>query len=116
IKCLRLYSVLKYIAMKKLYIAFALIVSVAISNAQSSISWNMASDVATSASGNEHPRVVMNRSGNPFVIWHHTSRAMFSRWNGTAFTTPVMLNPSNISVAGASWMGPDIATHGDTVY
>ena len=50
------------------------------------------------------------------LIWHHSAKAMFSRWNGTTFTTPVMVHPMSITVAGASFMGPDIASHGDTVY
>ena len=41
---------------------------------------------------------------------------MYSRWNGTAFEDPFMLNPLPMTVAGASWMGPDIVAHGDTIY
>jgi len=41
---------------------------------------------------------------------------LFSRWDGTTFTTPVKLNPTWFTIASASWMGPDIASHGDTVY
>ncbi len=41
---------------------------------------------------------------------------MFSRWTGSSFTTPVIVNPTAMDVAGASWMGPDIASHGDTIY
>ncbi len=85
-------------------------------SAQSGITWNMAMDIAPSSSGNEHPRIVTDGAGNPLVVWHHNSRAMFSRWNGTAFTAPVILHPGTMTVAGASWMGPDIVAHGDTVY
>jgi hypothetical protein len=85
-------------------------------HSQTGIIWDMSFDVASSSSGNEHPRIVTDRSGNPLVIWHHASRAMFSRWNGAGFTTPVLLNPPSISVAGATWMGPDIASYGDTIY
>lgn len=84
--------------------------------AQNGITWNMGINLATSSSGNEHPRIAVDGNNNPMVIWHHTSSAMFSRWNGTSFTAPVMLNPAWMTIAGASWMGPDIATHGDTVY
>ena len=87
-----------------------------ISQAQNAITWNNGMALAPASSGNEHPRMAVDRSGNPLVIWHHASRCMFSRWNGTAFTTPVIINPVSITVAGASWMGPDIAAHGDTVY
>lgn len=85
-------------------------------NAQSQVIWSSSNNVAPAASGNDHPRMVLSRSGNPMVVWNHASRCMFSRWNGTAFTSPVMLNPAQITVAGADWMGPDIAAHGDTVY
>lgn len=84
--------------------------------AQSNITWNMGMNLAASSFGNMHPRIVTNASGDPLVVWNHAMRVMFSKWNGTAFTMPVMLNPVSMSVAGASWMGPDIAAHGDTVY
>ena len=84
--------------------------------AQTGILWNQPFDVAAAASGNNHPRITTDANGNPLLVWSHANRAMFSRWNGTAFTTPVLVNPPGIDVAGASWMGPDIASHGDTVY
>ncbi len=84
--------------------------------AQSQILWSAEKNVAPAASGNNHPRMVLSRNGSPMVVWNHASRCMFSRWNGSAFASPVMLNPAAISVAGADWMGPDIAAHGDTVY
>jgi len=86
------------------------------SQAQSGINWNMGMNIASATSGNEHPRLAVDRNDNALVTWHHTGRCMFARWNGTAFTTPVMLNPMTMAVAGATWMGPDIAAHGDTVY
>ncbi|MBI3258071.1 MAG: T9SS type A sorting domain-containing protein, partial [Ignavibacteriae bacterium] len=57
-------------------------------------------------------------SGNPMVIWGRMSdeSVFFSRWTGTSFSTPVKLNPTGFTVATASWMGPDIASKGDTVY
>jgi hypothetical protein len=85
-------------------------------SAQSGITWGTQASIATGASGNEQPRIALDRNGNPLVIWGHASRLMYSRWNGTMFTSPVMLNPASMMVAEASWMGPDIASHGDTVY
>lgn len=93
---------------------FALLL--AASQLDGQITWNNISSIAPASSGNEHPRIVTDAQGNPLVVWHHASRAMFSSWNGTAFTTPVLLNPPAMEVAGASWMGPDIAASGDTVY
>jgi len=85
-------------------------------SAQSGITWTTGLNIATSATGNEHPRIATNAAGNPLVLWGYNERAMFSRWNGTAFTAPVMLNPMTMTIAEAGWMGPDIAAHGDTVY
>lgn len=84
-----------------------------------SITWNgTGADLSMSMYGNMHPRACTDRSGNPLVVWGRMSdeSVMFSRWNGSAFTTPVKLNPDTMTVAGASWMGPNIASHGDTVY
>ena len=80
------------------------------------ISWDITLDVAPSSSGNNHPRIVTDADGEPMIVWFHANRAMFSKWNGLAFETPVIINPGPMTVAGASWMGPDIASHGDTVY
>ncbi len=65
-----------------------------------------------------HPRMALDGAGNPMVIWGKMSdeSIFFSKWNGTAFTTPVKINPTGFKAATASWMGPDIASKGDTVY
>lgn len=85
---------------------------------QTGITWQGTGDIAFSSFDNEHPRIVMDRYGNPMVIWgkHNTQSVFFSKWNGTAFTAPVQLNPPGLYIATASWMGPDIASHGDTLY
>ena len=99
-----------------LFIFLACLGSAKNSFAQTGITWNMSSDIATASSGNEHPRIVTDAVGNPLVLWGYSDRVMFSRWNGTAFTTPVMLNPMSMTIAEASWMGPDIAANGNNVY
>lgn len=85
---------------------------------QSGIMWNSEINLAPSANDNLHPRIAVDAIGNPLVIWGRSSDAsvFFSRWTGTVFTNPVKLNPSWLKVATASWMGPEIAAHGDTVY
>ena len=84
--------------------------------AQNNITWGTTQNVATSASGNQYPRIVFDGHNNPLVIWNNAGRVMFSRWNYTTFTVPIILSPASIPVAGGNWMGPDIASHGDTVY
>ncbi len=86
------------------------------SQAISQIDWEATIDVASSSFGNIHPRIVTDASGNPIVIWGKSNNLLFSRWNGTGFTNAITLNPDTISIAVASWMGPDIAAHGDTIY
>ncbi len=75
-------------------------------------------NLASSSFDNMQPRITLDGSGNPLVIWGRMSdeSVFFSRWNGSAFTAPVKLNPSWLTVATASWMGPDIAAKGDTIY
>ncbi len=84
--------------------------------AQSVLQWGAVMDVAPAASGNLHPRIVLDASGNPLLVWVHADRLMYARWNAGSFSAPQVLNPVNLPVAGASWMGPEITAHGDTVY
>ncbi|MBK6330126.1 MAG: T9SS type A sorting domain-containing protein [Bacteroidetes bacterium] len=86
--------------------------------AQSGITWSMGMNIAANSYDNMHPRMSLNGAGQPMVVWGKMSdkSVQFTRWNGAAFTTPIKLNPAWMTVAGASWMGPDIASKGDTVY
>ena len=99
---------------KVLFILLTLFVTSA--SAQNEITWNSGVNIAASSFGNEHPRIATDGNGNPLVLWYHAGSAMFSRWDGTGFTVPVALNPLAIAIAGAGFMGPDIAAKGDTVY
>lgn len=97
---------------------FCLCVISCITKAQTGITWSQTAEVAPSQYGNMHPRMVTDKAGNPLIIWgkSSTKQAHFSRWTGTGFAPPVVLNPTNIPVFAASWAGPDINAHGDTVY
>src|SRR5262245_53432048 len=85
---------------------------------QSGITWTAGMNISANTYGNFHPRMALDAAGNPLVIWGRMANesVYFSRWNGSAFTTPVALNPPWLTVATATWMGPDIASKGDTVY
>lgn len=86
--------------------------------AQSGITWNATTEVnMMSMYGNQHPRVVLDRSGDPMILWGNSgnNNAYFSKWNGASFSTPMIVN-TGVPVFAASWAGPDIAAHGDTVY
>jgi hypothetical protein len=86
--------------------------------AQSGITWGMGMNVAANSYDNMHPRMALNGAGQPMLVWGKMSdkSVQFSRWNGAAFTTPIKLNPACMAVASAGFMGPDIASKGDTVY
>jgi hypothetical protein len=101
--------------MKHLFIVICLFINISV-NAQ--VTWNMGMNITSSAYDNEHPRIVIDGSGNPMVIWGRLSDATvhFSKFDGTSWSTPLMVNSNNIQVATASWMGPDIASKGDTIY
>ena len=96
-----------------------LLISVTSVNAQSNITWNgMGMDIANNSHDNRHPRIALDGAGNPLVIWGRMSdeSVFFSRWNGTMFTAPVKLNPSWLTVSMGSYLAPEIASKGDTVY
>lgn len=97
---------------------FALLCTSTLGSAQSGITWNMAMNISGSTYSNMHPRIALDRQNNPMVVWGRMTdqSVLFSRWNGTVFTTPVSLNPMWLTVATGSWQGPDIASYGDTVY
>src|SRR3990172_2679254 len=97
-------------------LALLLLCSTGIVQGQNQINWGPVINIASPINGNNHPRIVTDASGNPLVIWGNSKKVIFSRWNGANFSTPVALNPGTIQIAEASWMGPDIASHGDTVY
>ncbi|MFN0176834.1 MAG: T9SS type A sorting domain-containing protein [Saprospiraceae bacterium] len=86
--------------------------------AQSGINWSQSTIVASNQYGNMHPRVVTDGSGDPLIIWgnNNSKQVFFSRWIGNGFSIPVNLNPDSIPIFAASWAGPDLASHGDTVY
>ena len=101
----------------RFFISAVLLFTYQVVSAQSGIVWISGMNISANAYSNMHPRMTLDRSGNPMVIWGRMSdeSVFFSRWNGTAFTMPVKLNGS-LTIATASWMGPDIASYGETVY
>lgn len=102
--------------MKQIFTSLFLIAGSLQSFAQ--VTWSTPVTVSTGGTyGNLHPRVALNRAGNPMVLWGKTdTKAYFSRWSGTAFTTPVAVGNTSINVFAQSWAGPDMASYGDTVY
>jgi len=86
--------------------------------AQTGITWTSSQPISSPAFGNNHPRITIDRTGNPLIVWGKSANhsVNFSKWNGSAFTTPLQINPPGSEVATDTWMGPQIASFGDTVY
>lgn len=103
--------------MKKLILVISSFISL-FASAQNGITWNMGMNIAASSFGNMHPRMVTDGAGNPAVIFGRMSdqSVFISRWNGTAFTMPMQVNPVSLTIATMSWQGPNIAAKGDTMY
>lgn len=87
-------------------------------SASAQITWTPSMNISSNLFSNMHPRIALDRAGNPMMVWGRMSdeSVFFAKWNGTMFTTPIKLNPTWMTIATASWQGPDIASHGDTVY
>jgi hypothetical protein len=101
--------------MKNLILITAYLYSLGV--AAQDVTWTTPVSIGSNAFGNLHPRIVLDRSGDPMVLWGSAAgNAMFSRWSGSSFTNPVALNSSSGLVFTAHWAGPDIGNHGDTVY
>lgn len=101
--------------MLKLLISTQLICLTLLATSQTGIVWGPEGDV-NFTDNNEQPRIVIDGNNNPMVLWGNSGNVMFSKWNGTAFNSPLALNPGGVVAATASWQGPDIASQGDTVY
>lgn len=69
------------------------------------------------AFGNTRPRITLTANDVPVVLFGKTSTGLLytSRFNGSAFATPVAILPGNVTSYLTSWTGPDIASKGDTV-
>ncbi len=81
------------------------------------ITWGTPITVTSSGTGsNLHPRIALNRSGDPYIVWGKTDTiAYFTKWNGTSFNPPSVPSGAH-KVFAQSWAGPDLAAYGDTVY
>lgn len=101
--------------MKKLFTTFFTLLSL---GAVAQVTWSPPVTIANNTHSNMHPRIALDKNGNALVIWGKMNGNIvyFSRWTGTTFSPPVGLNPGTIPVFTADWAGPDIASHGDTVY
>lgn len=67
--------------------------------------------------GSFRPRIVLNGSGNPVVLWGSNIggyKGFVSFWDGANFSTPFRIHPT--SIVSNNVESPQIASKGDTVY
>lgn len=83
---------------------------------QAQIIWDPPMSVAPPSPAHNWPRITTDGNGDPVILWGNAERVMFARWTGSGFSPGVALNPSGMTIAEASWMGPELAAHGDTLY
>ncbi|MFT5970842.1 MAG: hypothetical protein ACI8ZO_001359 [Flavobacteriales bacterium] len=101
--------------MLKLKLMAAVLIA-AVSFCQGQIFWDDAIDMEAPNGARNLPRLSLDASGNPLVLWNNSEDVYFSRWDGAEFTKSILINPDTATVAGSYWMGPDMASKGDTVY
>lgn len=105
--------------MKKLVLGIFTICSFTIVSSAQSALWDAPVTVALGTTySNIYPRITLTTSDNPLVVWENggTDKIYSSRWNGSAFTTPITLNPAGVFPYIASWTGAEVASSGDSVF
>lgn len=103
--------------MKKILL-FLLLISLHNVTFAASLQWEKTIDLAAKSFSNSSPRITLDSKGNPIIIWGRGSDGalFYSKSNGTSFSNPKQLNQISNKIAIANWMGPQIASKGDTIY
>jgi hypothetical protein len=85
--------------------------------AQSGLTWLPVVDVAPSNYGNQHPRIEIDSHGSPQISWgkFSTNEIYFTKWQDTAFLSPVILNPATPAFI-TSAAAEEMTVYGDTTY
>lgn len=104
--------------MQKHFLILAVFVSsLSASGQTSTIAWDAVLDCNAAGEGAWRPRIALNGSGQPVVLWADNTpvRNLVAVGNGTSFSTPVEVN-QGFAPAVADWMGSSIAATGNTVW
>ncbi len=105
--------------MKKLVLGISTIFSFTFLSFSQSAFWNSPINVAVGTTySNIYPRIALTSGDNPQVIWGSggIDKIYTSRWNGSAFTTPLALNPAGVIPYLATWTGAEIVASQDMVF
>lgn len=82
------------------------------------LQWGPVIDCAPEDAGALRPRIAINASGEPVVLWSNAaSNACFAAvGQGAGFGPAQRLNPDGTELAAADWQGPSIAAAGDAIW
>ena len=102
--------------MHKLFTAILVFLSLP-AFSQQAVSWYDPIVVADKTYGNMHPRVALDQEHHPLVLWGDVNgRAFIAKWTGEAFAEAEQINPADKHVFTEPWAGPEMVSHGDTIY
>jgi hypothetical protein len=102
--------------MKKLFTSILILLSLS-TLAQKAVIWYDPITVADKTYGNLHPRVTLNGDYHPLVLWGDPNgKAFLAKWKGQEFAEPIQINPAASHVFTEPWAGPEMTSHGDTIY
>lgn len=107
--------------MYRIILCFLVLLTIQSGQAQTTVFLSDPIQVADNGSyGRTRPRIAINRSGLPVVLWGQTStdNVFVSVMNGGTgnFLDPIQINHPGTHAYVSSWVGPDIASYGDTVF
>lgn len=102
-----------------IYLVFA--ITVMLSNtcfSQYAIAWEDPIEVSEDGMDNNRPRITLDASGNPLVIWGKDSgkEIFFTRHDGSEFSEPEILLAPEFDIFTADWAGPEISSSGDDAF
>lgn len=102
--------------MIRAYVTFLLASATLLTRGQE-LEWDAPIDVDVENGGTLRPRVALNGSGEPVVLWADGMNACLAAVGmGGAFMDPMMVSPAGLEVATSDWQGPGIACKGSTVW
>jgi hypothetical protein len=85
--------------------------------AQNGVIWYDPITVSDKIYGNLHPRIILDQEHKPLVLWGDINgKAYLSHFNGKTFDEPTQINSGIQPVFTESWAGPEMTSHGDTIY
>jgi hypothetical protein len=104
--------------MKKLYSGFFLLFISFVVRSQTGLVWSSAVPVSSGTYSNIYPRLTLVTGNKALVTWENdvNGNLYSSRWTGSAFATPVKVNPVGVMPFVAAWAGAEVAASGDTVF